>query len=162
MNSKRSISLVVFVTCLGGLAGFVAHAQGAPAVAEAPYREGPIWDMTLVKVQYGFQDDYLKSVTKTWKKNLDDMKKQGVVLDYKVLSTSALGEDDWNLILMVQYKNWAALDGLDAKFRVVDAKNVGDEAAVRTLMTKRLEIREIVGTKIAQELILNGPRAPSP
>ena len=57
-------------------------------------------------------------------------------------------------MLLVEYENMAAFDGLDAKFRAAVAKAIGNESAQRDLMTKRLEIRELLGEKNAREITL--------
>lgn len=144
---KRSILLLAIVSVVLGIAAVVR-------AVDAPYREGSVWDLTFVRTKAGMSDDYLRSLASTWKKNMDDAKKEGFVVSYRVLSTNAASRDDWDLLLMVEYKNWAAFDGLDAKFRALDAKNVGTEDQQRAVMTKRVEVREILGGKVAQELIL--------
>lgn len=85
------------------------------------------------------------------------MRRSRVSCSYKVLSTNASGPDDWDLLLMVEYKNWAAFDGIADKIEPIERKIVGDEDASRQLMTQRLEVRDIIGSKTAQELVLKGP-----
>jgi hypothetical protein len=121
---------------------------------DAPYTEGSRWELTFVRAKYGFADDYLKGLAGTWKKTMDEAKKQGLVVSYKVLSAAANGKEDWDLLLMVEFKNMAAFDGLDAKMRALETKIIGNEDAQRNLMVKRLEIREILGSKLATEINL--------
>ena len=47
----------------------------------------------------------------------------------------------------------AALDGLDEKMRNLTLPMLGGEDKTRELMVKRLDVREIVATKLARELI---------
>jgi hypothetical protein len=108
----------------------------------------------MVRTAPGFQDDYLRSLATTWKRVGDEAKKQGVVVSYKILSANASGPDDWDLLLMVELKNWAAIDGIADKFEPIQQKVVGGDAAQRQLATKRLEIRRILGSKNAQEIFL--------
>jgi hypothetical protein len=75
-------------------------------------------------------------------------------VSYKILSGNAVGPDDWDLLLMVELKNWAAIDGITDKFEAIQKRVVGGEDAQRQLATKRLEIRRILGSKNAQELFL--------
>ena len=119
-----------------------------------PYTDGSVWDLTMVRTTEGMADDYLRSLGTTWKHMMDEAKKQGLVLSYKVISTNASGAGDWDLLLMVEYKNWAAFDGLSDKFEPIERKIIGTEDQTRQLMTKRLEIRHIVGGKTGQELLL--------
>jgi hypothetical protein len=85
---------------------------------------------------------------------MDEAKRQGLVVSYKILSGNASGPEDWDLLLMVEVKNWAALDGLDEKFEAITQKTIGGEEPRRQLATKRLEIRRILGAKNAQEIFL--------
>jgi hypothetical protein len=147
--SQRSVLFSLFLT----LPSFAL----SPAIGSAqqrPYTEGPVWFLTTVRTTAGFQDDYLRSLTTTWKRVIEEAKKQGIVVSYKVLSANASGPDDWDLLLMVELKNWAALDGIQDKFEPIEQKVVGAEGAQRQLATQRLEIRRILGSKNAQELIL--------
>jgi hypothetical protein len=50
------------------------------------------------------------------------------------------GPDDWDFLIMVELKNWAALDGLNEKFEAIQQKIVGGDDAQRQLATKRIEV----------------------
>ena len=97
-------------------------------------------------------DVYMRDLATARKKLMDEAKKQGLVVSEKMLSGSAVGRDDWDLMLMVEYKNWAAFDGLSDKFDALALKLVGTEEKQVQMMVKRTEVREIVGQKTLQEL----------
>lgn len=119
-----------------------------------PYTRGTVWSVSEIRTTPGFEDDYLRSLATTWKRSMDEAKKQGLVVSYKILSGNASSPEDWDLLLMVEVKNWAALDGLDEKFEAITQKTIGGEEPRRQLATKRLEIRRILGAKNAQEIFL--------
>jgi hypothetical protein len=121
---------------------------------DRPYTEGSVWDLTLVHTTEGMADDYLRSLASTWKPIMEEARKQHLILSYQILSSNAVGAQDWDIMLMVEYKNWAAFDGLAAKFDPIEQRIVGGTDANRELMTKRLEIRRFVGSKTAQTLLL--------
>ncbi|MDQ3214933.1 MAG: hypothetical protein M3P99_02465 [Pseudomonadota bacterium] len=83
---------------------------------------------------------------------MSEAKRQGLIVSEKILSGDAAGRDDWDLMLMVEYKNWAALDGLQDKFDAVALKMVGSEEKRVQLGVKRNDLREILGRKTLQEL----------
>jgi len=56
-------------------------------------------------------------------------------------------------LVLDEYKNWAAFDALVAKYRAITSKIVGPEEKQVQLMTKRADVREIIGEKVMQELI---------
>jgi hypothetical protein len=141
---------IVLGALLSGALILALHAQPEPL----PYTEGTVWAVSMVKVKPGFEEEYLKSLGATWKKTFDEAKKQKLVLSYKVLASDPANRDDWGLLLMVEYKNMAALDGVDEKLRAISLPILGGSEGQKQLMTKRLEVREIVGVKLARELIL--------
>jgi len=83
---------------------------------------------------------------------MDEAKKQGLIVSERMLSGFAVGREDWDLMLMVEYKNWAAFDGLSDKFDALALRVVGSEEKQVQMMVKRTEVREIVGQKTLQEL----------
>lgn len=126
---------------------FVCHAQ------DLPYREGSVWQVTFVKLVPGMGTPYLKNLQSNWKTVLDAGKKEGLILSYKILSGAAATEDDWDLMLLVEMENMAALDGLEEKFNAIVTKTIGPEDAQQNLMLKLGDMREILGSKITREII---------
>ena len=121
---------------------------------EKPYKEGSVWTVTFVKVKPGMMDTYLRDLGANRKKLMEQAKKDGLILSERLLSGDATGREDFDLILMVEYKNWAAFDGLSDRFRALAEKMVGSEDKQVQMMTKRTEVREIDGTKTMQEIFL--------
>ena len=99
-------------------------------------------------------DEYLKGLAKTFKGGLDEAKKQGLVLDYKILIGDAANPQDFDILLMVESKNMAALDNAREKFDPIARKIEGAPDQQRATATKRLEIREIMGSKLMREITL--------
>jgi hypothetical protein len=122
--------------------------------SSAPYTEGPVWTLTMVKTKAGLDDDYLRQISGTVKPIYDEEKKQKIILDYKILQGEAMGPQDYNIIIMVQYPNMAALDGLRDKMDPILEKVMGSEDQRRATAVKRLDIREILGTKTMREITL--------
>jgi len=44
------------------------------AQSDAPYTEGPVWNITMVKAKSGMTDEYLKGLAKTLKGTLEEAK----------------------------------------------------------------------------------------
>jgi hypothetical protein len=156
----RILAIVAF-SC--GLAGFCL-AQSSPTTSaatsktvggsSAPYNEGPVWTLTMIKTKTGLTDEYIKQITGTVKPVYDEEKKQNVILDYKILNGEASGPHDFNILILVEYPNWAAFDTLREKMDPVIAKVMGSQDQQRELAVKRLDIREILGTKTMREITL--------
>ena len=122
--------------------------------SNAPYNEGPVWTLTMIKTKTGLSDEYLKQITKSVKPIYDEEKKQKIILDYKILSGDASGPQDFNILILVEYPNWAAFDNLRDKMDPIVEKVMGTEEQRLATATKRLDIREIVGTKTMREITL--------
>src|SRR6202451_2158209 len=108
MTMKKLYGLVVFVLLV------------APALlAQEHYTEGPVWRVSLVRVKPTQMDAYLTSLRQSSKPLLEEQKRQGVILDYKLfLKETKNNPEDWDVCLAVEYKNHAAMDGLAAKSEV--------------------------------------------
>src|SRR6266478_2175225 len=84
--------------------------------AQEHYTEGPIWRVQLIRVKPNQMDAYLSSLRQSTKPLIEEEKKQGVIMDYKVfLKETKSGPEDWDIAIAIQYKNHAAMDGLAAK-----------------------------------------------
>jgi hypothetical protein len=133
---------------------FVAWTGLCSAQSDAPYTEGPVWEITMVKAKYGMGDEYLKGLAKTFKGTLDEAKKENLILDYKILLGDAASPHDFDILLMVESKNMAAFDNAREKFDPIARKIEGTPDQQRQTATKRVEIREILGNKLMREITL--------
>jgi hypothetical protein len=108
----------------------------------------------MVKTKTGMTDDYAKALAKNYKVAMEEEKKQSLILSYKILLGDASSAGDYNMLLMVEFKNMAALDGLRAKTDPILEKIIGSEDQRRDASTKRAELREILGNKTMREITL--------
>ena len=145
---KITMQIVVLAALSLGIA--------SPCVAQsdAPYIEGPVWNITMVKTKAGLGDQYLKELAKTLKALLEEAKKQNLVVDYKILLGDAATPQDFNILIMVESKNMAAQDNAREKFDPIARKVVGTIDQQQAIQVKRLDIREIIGTKLMREITL--------
>src|SRR5438045_7867268 len=120
----------------------------------APYTEGTVWAITMVKTKPGMGDDYIKGLAKTYKAAMEEEKKLNLVVSYKILLGESSNEADYNMLLMIEYKNMAAFDGLRDKLDPIAQKVLGSEDERRQAAVKRTEIREILGSKVMREITL--------
>lgn len=140
---------------IGAAMAALITAWGSTVQAEAPYTEGSVWQVTMVHTKPGMSDDYLKGLQKSLKTTLDEEKKQGLIVSYKILLGQAATPGDFDIINLVEFKDMAALDGLREKTDPIATKLIGSDDQQRQGAMKRAEIREIVGTKFMREITLN-------
>jgi hypothetical protein len=136
--------------------GVVVFVLLAPALfAQEHYTEGPIWRVQLIRVKPTHMDEYLTSLQKSTKPFIDEEKKEGLIVDYKVfLKETKNNPDDWDICVAIQYKNYAAMDGLSAKGEEVRDKILGGKAPAQKLSEQRAEIREIISSELLREVFL--------
>jgi hypothetical protein len=128
----------------------------APAsVAQEHFTEGPVWRVQLIRVKPNHMDEYLTTLRQSTKPVLEEEKRSGVIVDYKVFFKETMHTpDDWNLCVAVAYKNYAAMDGLAAKGEALRDKLLGGKQGAQQLGEKRQEIREIISSELMQEVFL--------
>jgi hypothetical protein len=107
-----------------------------------------------VKAKYGMGDEYLKGLAKTFKGTLDEANKQNLIMDYKILLGDSADSHDFDILLMVEQKNMASFDNSREKFDPIARKIEGTPDQQVATATKRVELREILGTKIMREITL--------
>ena len=83
---------------------------------------------------------------------MDEARKQQLIVSYKILDGNLPGKDEWNMMLLVEQKNWAAFDGAGDKFDAIAESLVGPEKAQMESLIKRSDMREIVGVRNFQEI----------
>jgi len=130
-----------------------AAARDHKNISTISYVEGSIWLMTFVKTKSGLTDDYFKLMSASLKPLYEEEKKQKLILDYKILSADSADERDFNVIIMVEYPNMAALEARERVEPIIE-KILGPANVRRDQATKRLEVREILATKMMREIWL--------
>jgi hypothetical protein len=123
--------------------------------AQEHYTEGPVWRIQLIRVKPTHMDEYLTSLRKSTKPLIEEQKKEGMIVDYKVfLKETKNNPEDWDICVAIQYKNYAAMDGLAAKGEMLRDKILGGKQPAQQLSEKRAEIREIISSELLQEIYL--------
>ena len=128
------------------------------AQVNRPYRNGSVWNIGFIQMKPGMDTAYLNYVATDWKRNQEASKKDGLILSYKVLTTEAHGTTDWNIMLMTEYKDMATMEANEAKADALLQKVVGDDQKQMQGYRERLEIREVMGNRLAREMILEPRR----
>jgi hypothetical protein len=145
-NLRQMVRLLVTACCMAGFG------IGGASAADRPYTPGSVWTATFVRVKPGMDGTYLRDLATDWKRVMDEARKQQLILSYKVLEGTVSNRDDWNLMLLVESKNWAAFDSADDRFEAIVENMIGPEKKQMETMVKRSDVREIIGTRTMQEL----------
>jgi hypothetical protein len=128
---------------------------GVTALADDhAFTEGPVVNVARIRTVDGKFDEYMKWIDTTWKQEQELAKKAGDVLSYQVLSVEPRTPEDPDLLLVVTFKNWAALDGAIAKGDAIAKQIEGSVQAASQSQTGRAKIRTVLGSSTMQQLIL--------
>jgi len=119
-----------------------------------PYHNGSVWDIAMIRIKPGMDEAYLKYLTGEWKAAHEAMKKDGLILSYKVLMTEAHGSNDWNMLLMTEFKDMATMEANEDKMDAVEEKVTGDQKKQEEGYKNRESIREVLGDRMAREIVL--------
>lgn len=120
---------------------------------------GTVWELTFVKLNPHSGDKYVEGLKKTWKASMDEYVKAGLVKSYKILWGEAANEDDFDMLLMVEYENFGAFDPnpeRDKKYEEITKKikdALGEEYS--KIVMGYDELREIRGNKVMRQVTIN-------
>jgi hypothetical protein len=140
---SRIFYAVGAVLSLGSLAT-VAYADGRD------YNDGPVQNVTFIRTVDGHFDDYMHWLATAYKKQQEAAKAAGLITRYEVLVGQPHNAQDADIILITEYKNWAALDHLGSKFDQISAKVEGSVDAANKSAADRAKIRTVLGSDNVQ------------
>ncbi len=128
-----------------------------PAIAVAqetrPYTDGPVVNVTYVRVKPGHFDDYMRHLGGMYRKQMDAFQKAGLVTSYKVYSVAPRSPAEPDVILTVTYPNMAALDK-SQEFDKIGAQVAGSFSAQDKAFAERGSMRDILGSALMREVVL--------
>src|ERR1017187_8019564 len=110
--------------CIG-----LAFASTAALADDHVFNNGEVVNVSAIRTDYGKFDEYMKFLDTTWKTMMEAGKKAGFIISYRVVTVEARGENDPDLYLVINYKNWAAMDELTAKNDAIFKQVEGSLAA---------------------------------
>src|SRR5437868_11201955 len=119
MKFTKALSAAIIIAATAGAVSICSAQNSASAAvttaptaqSTAPYTEGAVWQITMVKTKPGMSDDYLKALAKIFKSTNDEAKRQGIITDYKILAGDAATQQDtifylwWNILI---WPHWMA------------------------------------------------------
>src|SRR5579863_897723 len=126
-----------------------------PAFADDhAYTDGPVVNVAAIRTEYGKFDEYVKYLDTTWKAEQEAAKRAGYILSYRVVTVESRGENDPDIYLVINYKNWAAFDDSTAKGDAIAKQVEGTLEKQNQAAVDRGKIRRVLGSWTGQELSL--------
>jgi hypothetical protein len=126
-----------------------------PCQAQNPnYDVGQVWRVTYYHIKPGQGEAFWKDLREHLKPVWESLKKEGMISDYKVWTNVTLDSPgDWDVAVGLMMANYAAIDQLDAKAATIAAKPYGSRDAFIEAGKKRTELREVVSSRLAREVM---------
>jgi hypothetical protein len=124
------------------------------AQVNRPYRNGSVWDIGFIKMKPGMETAYLNYIAGDWKREQEALKKDGQIISYKVMTTESHGSNDWNIMLMTEYKDMATKEANEAKADQLLQTVIGTDEKQMQGYRDRLQIREVLENRTAREIVL--------
>ena len=118
------------------------------------YSDGPVINVSSIRTVDGHFDDYMHWLATGYKKLQEAAKKAGLITAYRVIVIEPRGPTDPDILLVTEYKNWAALDNLGGKFDKLLAETEGSVDAANKSEADRAKFRTVLGSRTQQEAIL--------
>jgi len=118
------------------------------------YTQGPVVIVTFVRTEPGMFEEYLRYLDATYKRLLDEYKRQGIVTDYAIFQATPRDPNDADVILTVTYKNMAAFDELQARTDPAVKQIFGSLPKAASASIDREKMRKQLGSQMVRQLIL--------
>jgi hypothetical protein len=118
---------------------------------ERPWTGGSVWSIEFIRVKSGQDLEYGRALADSWKKAMEENKKNGIILSYRILAGPPANRDDFTHLLMVEFPNFAALDERD-KLDATVKKLFGSLGNMEEALRKREGMREAIGMKLMREM----------
>jgi len=126
-----------------------------PAFADGrDWNDGPVINVASIRTVDGHFDDYMHWLATTYKKQQEASKKAGLITSYRVIVIEPRGPNEPDILLVTEFKNWAALDHLGSKLDQISAEIEGSVEAAAKSEADRAKIRTVLGSRTQQEAIL--------
>lgn len=130
-------------------------ALATPAMAqESSYKAGSVWSAARIGVLPGQFENYMDYLATTWKKIQEAGKAEGMVLNYHVLSTNNARAGEPDLVLIIEYKDYATTAQQEAMSKKVNMLLAQDDRKADVASGSRGKMRELMGSIQYQELVL--------
>jgi hypothetical protein len=126
------------------------------AQAQDPaWSEKTVWTVTYVKTKAGAFNEYIKDLSGFWRALVEQQKKDGKVLSYKILNVAYPRDGEPDLLIMVEYKNMAALDN-DLEYTEKLLKEVNSNfARAENSVIDRDKLRDFRGIVLTREIVFS-------
>jgi hypothetical protein len=96
----------------------------------------------------------LNSLKSTWKTVQEEAMKQGLIVSYSIINGVVTSTDNYNLALMVKYKNRDDMKGQDEKWDAIQSEVISNDVARAKLKNIRASENTMNGQLLMREAFM--------
>lgn len=142
---------------IGVIAGLLAALQLAALPAQAQdntrnWDEGTVWWVSHVHTKPNQMNAYVNDLNNVWRKFVERQIKDGYAVSYKMFMLPFARDGEPDLILAVEYKNWAAFDAGQDYMDKITAELMGSEDAAQSAAMDREALRTLGSDIVMREV----------
>jgi hypothetical protein len=142
-------------TLYAGAALLVAATMAVPAAAqESPLKRASVWVASRIDVLPGQTPAYADYLATEWKKEMEWGKAQGYILSYRIFSTNHRRNEEPDMILLIEYKDYGSVAERDAISKRFNEAMKTDRLKNAAANLEREKIRASMGSTEYQEWIV--------
>jgi hypothetical protein len=163
MTKTNFLGMTLFslILTLGANAQQIQLWDAPPAVPSIA--DKPVWALEFIKVKPGTFGPTMVYLDDNWIRVREEAKHQGAVLAYNRIAgerqmlfpAKESSNDDWDILLMTEYKNQAAYDGREKLFASI-LKRLPDNTAGIIQRYRKEDLFQSVKTRVLQDFSENG------
>ncbi len=142
------LSLLVAIVVVAVLTPSAVKAQ----TTERVWDQGTVWSITYVETKPNMFNAYIKNLSQVWRRFLEEQKKTGDVISYKMLTVQNTRDGEPDLILMVESKNMAVFDRGIEYFEEMSKKIMGSLEDMQSDNIDRQTLRTIRSNVLTREI----------
>ncbi|MFB7454567.1 hypothetical protein [Streptomyces sp. NPDC056194] len=124
--------------------------EAVTAARDFAFSEGPVWSVQFAQTKPGLTNAYLANLAAKWKPLMEEAKRRNVIRGYRILVAPPAHRDDWNVMIVVEVENMAALDGYSERMAELAAGLDRPEGRSQECA----QFRELLGMKLVREVFL--------
>lgn len=154
INRTLAASVVVLVAllCVSVYAQIAVNKDKEGFLEGRNFRDGSVWTLTFIRTHSGQDLAYFNALADVWKKQMEELKRQGVILSYKALQTNAARVEDYNVMLMMEYKDIRTWE-TNADKQAVILQSIARENVASSQVLQDDKIREFFGNNMGREIV---------
>jgi len=135
-----------------GLAACLLSAHAMAQDHTRNWEEGTVWWVTNVQTKPNMMNAYVNDLNNVWRKFVEAQIEDGLAVSYKMFWMPFPRKDEPDLVLAVEYKNWAAFDAGQDYLDEQTAEVLGSLDDAQDAAMDREALRTIGSNYLFQEI----------